>query len=204
MKGPTLLGIAALVLITIALLNGARTEGPGSRGVPVGEEMPPFAAPLAFGEDADANIALSADSGDAGARPACEVRGEQILNVCELWEKGPVALAFFATRSERCEDQVDALDAARANGVQVAAVAIRGERAAVQDAVRDRGWELPVAWDRDGAVANRYAVAVCPTITFAAEGGEVVETSFSFLERPELERKLAALAGGTLGEGDDG
>lgn len=193
MKGSTVLGVAALVLIALVLINGARTSGPGSRGVPVGTTMPPFAAPLAFGPDLDANIAQKADQGDAGKRPACEVRGKEILNICELYERGPVALAFFATRSERCEDQVDALDALRDSGVQVAAIAIRGQQAAVQKTIRERGWKLPVAWDRDGAVANRYAVAVCPTITFARQGGKVAKTSFSLLGRDELARELGAL-----------
>ena len=52
---------------------------------------------------------------------------------------------------------------------------------------------VPVAWDRDGAVANRYAVAICPTITFARQGGEVVGTSLSFLDAEDLERRLAEL-----------
>ena len=33
---------------------------------------------------------------------------------------------------------------------------------------------MPVGCDHDGAVANAYAVAVCPTITFARAGGKVV------------------------------
>ena len=37
-------------------------------------------------------------------------------------------------------------------------------------AIRERGWKLPVAYDHDGAVANAYAVAICPTITFARRG----------------------------------
>ena len=199
MKGRTLLGLAALVLIAVAILNGARTDGPGSRGVPVGEELPAFAAPLAGGEDADANVAQRSGGGAAGARPACEVRGDDILNVCALWEEGPVALAFFATRSERCEDQVDVLDAADTDGIEVAAVAIRGDQADVRATVRERGWSLPVAWDRDGAVANLYAVAVCPTITFASQGGDVVDTSLEFLDAEALQAKLDALREGTLG-----
>jgi hypothetical protein len=192
MRGSTVLGIAALVLVAVVLLNGIRTEGPGSRGVPEGEMLPPFAAPLAFGPDADANLAIEANQGDAGKRPACEVRGEEILNVCELYEQGPVALAFFATRSDRCEEQIDVLDRVDTD-VQVVAVAVRGDQADVQKRVREHGWKLPVAWDRDGAVANRYAVAVCPTITFADRGGKVAGTSFDFLDEAALKGRLAEL-----------
>lgn len=195
MKGSTVLGVAALVLIVVALLNGISTEGPGSRGVPAGEPLPPFAAPLFDGPAADANVAVEADSGSAGALPACDVRGEEVFNVCELYERGPVALAFFATRSDRCMDQIDLLDALDAEGVQVAAVAIRGDQETLRRVVRERGWELPVAWDRDGAVANRYAVAVCPTITFAREGGEVVGTALSFLDAAALRERVAELGG---------
>ena len=162
------LALAALVYIT---LNSLRSEGPGSRGVPVGEQLPPFAAPLA----------LSSLDGDANVDPerACEVRGPRVLNVCELAEQGPVVLAFFAARSERCDEQVDVLDGLRARypEVRFAAVAIRGDRADLRALVRRRGWRVPVGYDRDGAVANRYAVAICPTITFAERGGRVTGTA---------------------------
>ena len=60
--------------------------------------------------------------------------------------------------------------------VQFAAVAIRGDRDDLRRRVRERGWKLPVGHDRDGAVANTYGVAVCPTITLAARGGEIRDT----------------------------
>ena len=41
-----------------------------------------------------------------------------------------------------------------------------------------RAWRLPVGHDRDGAVANAYAVAICPVVTLAARGGEVRRTLF--------------------------
>ena len=159
---------AALVYIT---LNSLRSEGPGSRGVPEGEPLPPFAVPLA----------LSSLDGDANVDPerACAVRGPRVLNSCELAERGPVVVAFFAARSERCDEQVDVLDdlLARFPRVGFAAVAIRGDRDDLRKLVRRRGWRLPVGYDRDGAVANRYAVAVCPTITFAERGGRVIATA---------------------------
>ena len=46
-------------------------------------------------------------------------------------------------------------------------------------AVRERGWSIPVGYDHDGAVANLYGVAVCPTMTFARRGGEVAGTRSS-------------------------
>ena len=91
-------------------------------------------------------------------------------------------------------DQIDVLEQADTGDVQVAAVAIRGDQDKLREVVRDRGWKLPIAWDRDGAVANRYAVAVCPTITFAREGGEVTETALAFLDAEALADRIAELA----------
>ena len=181
MKRPGLIvGVLAVAIVIYVSLNSLRTEGPGSRGVPAGEELPPFAAPLALSDlEGDANV----------SERACRVRGPDVLNVCELAERGPVVLAFFAEPAERCDAQVDVLDRVRARfpGVGFAAVAIRGDRDDLRERVRRRGWELPVGHDRDGAVANAYAVAICPTITFAA-GGRVDSTAFGALD----ERALAA------------
>ena len=191
-----LLGVAALILIAAVILNGIQTEGPGSRGVPAGERMPPFAAPLALSSlEADANIARAPNSGAEGRRRACDVRGPEILNLCALYEQGPVALVFFATRSGHCEDQVSVLDrvARTVPGVRAAAVAVRGSHADVAAVVKQRGWKLPVGWDRDGAVANLYAVAVCPTITFAHKGGIVESTALDFLKEAALRKRLEAL-----------
>ena len=174
-------GLVALAVIAYITFNSLSTEGPGSRGVPEGRDLPPFAVPLALsGLEGDANV----------SERACRVRGPDVLNVCELAERGPVVLAFFAEPSDRCDDEIDLLDRIRPRypRVQFAAVAIRGDRDDLRRRVRERGWRLPVGHDRDGAVANAYAVAVCPTITFAARGGEIQGTAFG----SQTERELAA------------
>jgi hypothetical protein len=103
-------------------------------------------------------------------------------------------LAFFATRSKRCEDQVDVLERVRARfpGVGFAAVSVRGDRGDVRRLVHKRGWGMPVGYDHDGAVTNAYAVAICPTITFA-RSGKVVDTSFKLLDEAALTRRVEAL-----------
>jgi len=84
------LGVVVVLVIAYITLNTARSHGPGSEGVQVGTRMPPFAAPLALGAiDGDVNVARRAGQGAAGTRPACDVRGRGILNICELWERGP-------------------------------------------------------------------------------------------------------------------
>jgi hypothetical protein len=174
-----LVGVLAVAAIAYITLNSARTEGPGSRGVAAGQELPAFAAPLALSRlDGDANL----------SDRACRVRGPDILNSCELAERGPVVLGFFAVPMDRCIEQIDVLDRLRGRfqDVQFAAVAILGEREELRRRVRERGWELPVGHDEDGAVVNTYAVAVCPQITFARRGGEVVETTFGSQDEAQL------------------
>jgi len=193
MKAAWMAGVVGLAILAYIALNTLRTAGPGSRGVPAGRPLPPFAVPLATSTlEGDADVATRPNQGAAGRRPACAVRGPRILNSCQLAERGPVALAFFATRSRRCGDQVGVLDRLRGRfgDVGFAAVAVRGSRAAVRALVRARGWRLPVGYDHDGAVADEYAVAVCPTITFAYRGGRVAGTSLAALDAAGVERWL--------------
>ena len=190
------LGVVGILAIAYITLNTLQTDAPGSRGVEAGRTLPPFAVPLALSRlEGDANIATKPRSGAEGNRPACEVRGPSILNSCQLAERGPVVLAFVATRSDLCERQIDVVERVRARfpAVQFAAVAIRGDRGDVRRVVRSHRWRMPVGYDNDGAVANLYAVAVCPTITFARRGGRVVSTSFELLDERALTRRVEAL-----------
>jgi hypothetical protein len=179
-------GTLAVLVIGYISYNSLQTEGPGSRGVEPGRTLPAFAVPLALSDlEGDANV----------SERACRVRGENVLNVCELAERGPVVLAFFAEPSERCDEQIDLIDRIRARHprVRFAAIAIRGDREDLRRRVRERGWRLPVGHDRDGAVANAYAVAVCPTITFAARGGEIQGTAVGSQTERQIESALEGL-----------
>jgi hypothetical protein len=55
--------------------------------------------------------------------------------------------------------------------VNFLSIAIRGDRADVEDIVEEQGWDVPVGWDRDGAVSNVYRVGVCPSVGIARPGG---------------------------------
>lgn len=189
-------GVAALVALSYVLLNTLRSEGPGSAGLAPGTRLPPFAAPLATSRlVGDVNVARRAGQGSAGRRPACSVRGPDIVNSCELAERGPVVLAFIATRGTRCTGELDVLDRVRRRHprVQVAAVAIRGDRDALARLVRSRRWGFPVAYDRDGVLANLYGVAVCPHLTFALPGGTVRDTVLGEQDARALERRFTDL-----------
>ena len=76
-----------------------------------------------------------------------------------------------SARWQRCVDQLPALErvAARHRDVKFRIVAVRADAAQA----RSLGSNLPVGYDHDGAVANEYAVVVCPTITYVARGGRV-------------------------------
>jgi hypothetical protein len=197
-------GVVVVLLLAYVSLNTLRSEGPGSEGVKVGARLPPFAAPLALGAvRGDVNVARRAGQGAAGVRPACDVRGPGILNVCELWARGPVVLAFLATRGARCTGELDTLERARRAhpGVGFAAVSIRGDRAELRALVRRHRWGFPVAHDRDGVLANLYGVAVCPHLTYALPGGRVTATSVGTLGPAALERRLDELERGARAAG---
>lgn len=188
-------GVAFLVVIGVVLLNSLRSEGVGSTGIEPGKRMPVFAAPLVLSQlEGDVNVATKANQKDAGRRPACEVRGPAILNACELWAK-PVVLAFYADRSQRCVRELDRMERLRVKypDVNFAAVSIRGSRNDQRKLVRAHGWQFPVAYDRDGVLANLYGAAVCPHITFARAGGTVVETTLGEADLDELEAQVRRL-----------
>ena len=105
-------------------------------------------------------------------------------------------LAFFATQVRRAASTRSTCSSASARrfpDVGFAAVSVRGDRDEVRRIVRERGWGMPVGYDHDGAVSNAYAVAICPTITFARRGGKVAGTSFELLDEAALAARLEAL-----------
>jgi hypothetical protein len=195
--GTWIAGVAAVVVLCYIALNTLGTDAPGSKGLQEGEKLPPFAVPLATAPgppDTDANVATRPGQGNAHHR-ACDVRGPAVLNSCELAERGPVALAFFATGDKRCTRQVDLLDrlAPRFPGVSFAAIAIKAKREQAAAVVRSHHWRLPVGFDHDAAVTNLYAVAVCPLVTFADRGGKVSASTLGLQDAAAVTSRLQEL-----------
>jgi hypothetical protein len=174
-RGRRALGALAAVSLVGIVLSALLGASPAVRGVPVGSRIPPFAAPLATGPlRGDVNVATAPHQGAAGDRPACSVRGPQILNVCQLYERAPVVLALFVD-SASCTDvlrQLQALAPAFPR-VRFAAVAIRGETGGVRSLVRADRLSFPVGLDRDGVLVTLYRVATCPQVSFVYPGGTV-------------------------------
>jgi hypothetical protein len=193
-----LVAFAALVYISV---NTLRTTGPGSTGPAAGVALPPFAAPLVLSDLlGDANVARRRDEGAAGARPACAIEDPRALNVCALVRERPLVLAFLTAGADRCVEALDAMEeiVLRFPRVAFAAVAIRGDRDELRTLVREHGWSFPVAQDRDGAVANVYGIAVCPTVVLAYRGGRVMESALGeeVATPARLARKVRALRSG--------
>jgi hypothetical protein len=189
MKRPgVLLAVFVVALLGWIAFNSVATETAGSQGLQAGDDLPPFAMPLSSSAckgRCDANVATKADQGAAGAKPACSVRGPHVLNSCQLAEGGPFVLAFVFQPVARCRDQLPVLErvAARHRDVRFRVVAVRA------DALTARSLRstLPVGYDHDGAVANEYAVVVCPTITYVRRGGKVAGSTVGPLGEAALE-----------------
>jgi hypothetical protein len=169
------IGLVGFLLIVVVTLNTLSTDSEVPTGGPGGgNRLFAFAVPLADSSlDGDANLATEPNQGDFGERPACEVRGPDVLNICEEWELGPVVLAIFPASAERCRGVLAQMRRMKADfpGVRFVAVGSRGDRDDLRGA-----WGFPVGWDRDGQVLARYGVVDCPQVTFALSGGKVVET----------------------------
>jgi Redoxin len=161
-----LLGLVLVVVVSIAFLT---SHGAGTAGVPPGQRIDRFAAPLA----------TSTFNGDANLHPACTLarHDPRALNVCLIVQRSPLVLGFFVTGSGGCERVVGAMQAVShefpASEVQFAAVAVRTSHSAAAAAVRAHHWTIPVAYDRDGAVGAAFGVEVCPIVELAYPGGVV-------------------------------
>ena len=197
-------GVALFLAVTYFTVNTLTTHHASSSGIQADYPVPPFAVPLALSSlKGDANVATTDRRSTAGGRPACDVRGRDILNVCQLAERGPVAIAFLATRGAKCLAEVDRLDDLRNAfpGLQVAAVAIRGNRDDLRKDIRSRRWHIPVGFDQDGAVANLYGVAVCPHVTLAYAGGIVRKNLIGQVSPARLRAELRALVDASVRRG---
>ena len=181
----TFVGIAFLVLIVVATLNTIRTNSGGVLGATEGERgmpLPEFAVPNARTGplDKDANIfqddcATAQNPCPSGAvrTPACEIPRRGAIRVCDLFGR-PLVISFWFTRGADCLPTQDAVDreASRYRGrVNFLSIDIRDDPADVRRIAAERGWKMPVGYDRDGAVSDLYRIGVCPTVAFAYPGG---------------------------------
>ena len=190
--------IGAVVVVALgALVVAVFLHNPGGlRGIDPGTKVPPFAVPLALGTMVgDANIARHAHEGESGNVPACSVRGSQVLNICELNERGPVVLALFVNGGSctRVLGEMQALQTP-SPGSRFAAVEIKGSRSDLRTLIARKGLTYPVGIDADGALASLYKVLSCPQVDLLYPGGKV--QSRALLNTPTqaaLRSRVAAL-----------
>jgi hypothetical protein len=178
-------GILGLVILVLITINTVLTKPNGVKGIEPGHVVPPFAAPLATGSlNGNVDIATHANEGSAGKTPACSERGEGVLNMCELYQRGPVVFALFVNGGS-CNAILSDMQALAPvfPGVSFAAVAIKGEQGSLGKLVRERGLRnVQVGFDGDGRLARLYKIASCPQVTFVLPGGVV--QSPALLSRP--------------------
>jgi thiol-disulfide isomerase/thioredoxin len=178
-----LVGVAFIGLIAVAAINGLNTdEGTLLGSEPVrGEPLAEFAVPDVRGPlDLDANIAQDDCATSENPcpeaerrKPACEIDPKDAIRVCDLFDR-PLVISFWFTNPDPCVETQDRIyDLARdyRGDANFLSIAVRGERSDVEGIVEERGWRVPVGWDRDGAVSNVYRVGVCPTVGVARPGG---------------------------------
>ncbi|HEU5142202.1 MAG TPA: TlpA disulfide reductase family protein [Solirubrobacterales bacterium] len=202
-------GLLLAAVVVVALLS--EVGGDGAGGTLGLDERPPrwplpeFAVPLATEEklEGDANVAQDDCEtsqvpcpADARRIPACQVQLLGAIRVCDLFDRPSVLSFWFSKGGDECVDQQDVLDRvyARYRGrVRFLSLNVRDDRDSVRELVRERGWQMPVGYDRDGAVGRLYRVGGCPTFAYAFPGGTLFDASFGSLEEDELSGRIEAL-----------
>lgn len=189
-----IVGLVFLVLIGLATLHTLSGGGEDTLGLevqPTRWPLPEFAVPAAAGGlEGDANI-YQDDCGssslpcseDPQRIPACQITTPGAIRVCDLFDR-PLVISFWFGTDSGCERQQDVVStvAARYGGqVNFLSLDVRDSRGSVRELVRERGWGMPVGFDRDGAVAALYRVGGCPTFAYVYPGGTLESASIGEL-----------------------
>jgi hypothetical protein len=178
-------GLIFLALIAVAtihtLTGGGGEDTLGLDKQPPRWPLPEFAVPAASGHlEGDANV-YQDDCGDASLPcseqpprvPACKITTPGAIRVCDLFDR-PLVISFWFGTNNRCERQQGVVSrvAERYRGrVNFLSLDVLDSRESVGELVREQGWRMPVGFDRDGAVAALYRIALCPTFAYAYPGG---------------------------------
>jgi hypothetical protein len=184
------IGIFGLILVIAFSIYEWNKHGAVSPGVPAGQRLHTFVAPLAtIGPDKPAN-----------PRPRCDPAHPNplALNVCG---RTPLVLALFATGSGPCKRQVDTLQAVSgqfaSRGIKFAAVAINASKQETLKLVRQHHWTIPVAFDSQGSIGALYGVEICPIVEVSRPGGVVAGRLIGehWINRMALTARVQALLG---------
>ena len=201
-------GVAFLIVVVVATINTFNTQEGGILGADddeAGMPLPEFAVPELLGSlGGDANVyqddcetSESPCPESEQRTPACEIDPQGAIRICDYFDR-PLALSFWFTRGADCLPTQDAFDAlARDYGdrVNFVSINVRDDRDDARRIVTERGWEVPVGYDADGAASNLYRVGVCPTVAFAYPGGilRVAKIGSEELTEEQMAAELDAL-----------
>lgn len=211
-----LVGLVFAAVIVIAVVNSVGGGAGGTLGLDEQEPrwpLPEFAVPLAAGKlEGDANVAQDdcATSevpcpADARRTPACRVRSPEAVRICDLFDR-PSVISFWFDRGD-CVVQQDAFDRAYeryGDRVGFLSIDVRDSRDTVRDLIRERGWRMPVGYDRDGAVAAIYRIGGCPTFAYVYPGGTLQSAGIGVLGADALGDRVRRLLSATRAAELDG
>lgn len=210
-------GLLFAAIIVIALfhtLSGGDNETLGIDRMPAHWPLPEFAVPAATGGlEGDANVAQddcespqTPCPADDRRSPACRIPTRGAIRICDLFGR-PLVLSFWFSHGGNCVEQQDVVSQVyrRYRGrVNFLSLDVRDDRETVRDLIRQRGWKMPVGYDRDGAVASLYRIAGCPTFAFAYPGGTLEDASFGDLTAAKLVGRVRTLLAATRAESGAG
>jgi hypothetical protein len=206
-RSSLVVGLIFAAVIAVAAINmlGDKDEGTlGLDRVSGRWPLPEFAVPRADGPlEGDANLAqddcetAQTPCPESAQRdPACRISTAGALRVCDFFERPLVISFWFSRGGSNCSEQQDVVDRLyrRYRGrVNFLSLDIRDDRDTVRDLIDRNGWEMPVGYDRDGALAGLYRVGVCPTFAYVYPGGTLWEASIGELTARQLEARTDGL-----------
>jgi thiol-disulfide isomerase/thioredoxin len=203
-----------LIFLAVVVFAAVKTLGGGGEEETLGLDklearwpLPEFAVPAAAGPlEGDGNIAQD-DCGSAGVpcpedpprQPACRITTPGSLRVCDYFDK-PLVISFWFSDGGGCIDQQEVVERVyrRYRGrVNFLSLDVRDDRGTVRGILDERDWQMPVGYDRDGAVAALYRVGGCPTFAYAYPGGTLQDASIGDLTAAQLEARVRRLLAAT-------
>jgi thiol-disulfide isomerase/thioredoxin len=203
-------GLIFLVLVVVATIHTLDGGGEDTLGLdkqPSRWPLPEFAVPAAAGQlEGDANIyqddcsSSSLPCPEGSTRPpACKITTAGAIRVCDLFDR-PLVISFWFGTEGGCEAQQNVVStvAERYRGrVNFLSLDVRDSRGSVRELVRKHRWEMPVGFDRDGAVAALFRVGGCPTFAYAYPGGTLQGASIGELGVGALSQHVRELLNAT-------
>jgi hypothetical protein len=198
-------GVIFVAIVAVALIHGVPGGGE-TLGLDEQEAhwpLPEFAVPDAAGRlEGDANVAQDDCAvgelpcpADARRTPACRIETPGAIRVCDLFDR-PLVISFWFSKGGDCVEQQDVVSRvfSRYGGrVHFLSLDVRDDRDTVRELIRQRGWRMPVGYDRDGAVAGVYHVGGCPTFAYVYPGGTLESASIGELSAAQLGERVDAL-----------